>query len=625
MDPRLFKIISYDIVCQWWKQLQERLEKLPPPLVRLKLILNIVRFVVPKMHINGHTRKCQSTFSLNWVPGSGQTDAEGIERAWAMVGGLAASTRVMGPGSRSDTLDDHWSFWNWTKLLGMASTLRRRLDVAAAELAKQQAAFKHFSEEQADSVDEWTDLVEAYEADGTKKNPYESEITGRVIQSRDDRHLLTTQEKRAQPVVHEVGPVAFVALGLAVEEEQRELKIQVVLKKAKSTSGKLSIKRLRRKLARNMQQLRSIQATYTPTALVQLQALSLPSETLAENIPLLLPSTLAVGQPTTTELGELLSIERELRQAQCRSALVALRNQLHIKARLLVYKKNHSRHQTQNTRSRAVVARNESQIRLHSEKYQTAWNVLLLIVGGNESQVGFLRLQKSDIRCMEQPEVYARKQVERERMESRARATRERLIAERELLPEEPRADAVEDVEMADDEEHIVEGQNRSVMSWIWRGTGRTGTDAELVEAIRIEWTKAWARVRRWDEEVRILQEEWRRLPLSLKYQQDRWRSRAAMVPVGIVPAAEAEGMIAYAVKQMALYEGLMVRAEITRTEPKLGRGHRRRWYNAETDFGTELGNGGDGNNAELDDEDDDDEELDSDEEIAIGADLDDE
>lgn len=104
-DPHLRKIISYDIVCQWWKFLLERMANLPP-LVRITIILRLFRFVIPKMHIHAHTLDRQVKFSLNLVPGSGQTDGEGIERPWASIGAIASSTRVSGPGARHDTLDD---------------------------------------------------------------------------------------------------------------------------------------------------------------------------------------------------------------------------------------------------------------------------------------------------------------------------------------------------------------------------------------------------------------------------------------------------------------------------------------------------------------------------------------
>jgi hypothetical protein len=120
-DHRLLKLISYDIVCQWWKNLKERLKKLPG-IARLVVTMNLMRFVIPKMHIHSHTQACQLLFSLNLIPGSAQMDGEGIERPWAHIGGVASSTREMGPGSREDVLNCHWGFWNWQKLVGLGTS-----------------------------------------------------------------------------------------------------------------------------------------------------------------------------------------------------------------------------------------------------------------------------------------------------------------------------------------------------------------------------------------------------------------------------------------------------------------------------------------------------------------------
>jgi hypothetical protein len=173
-----------------------------PPLVRVTIILRLFRFVIPKMHIHAHTLACQVKFSLNLVPGSGQTDGEGIEHLWASIGVIASSTRVSGPGARHDALDDHWNFWNWLKTIGLrkcfgtmilttqlmrntaAALLRRRLDNAKKEAASQRQAFEVFSLEQAARVLAWKQMVEAFEQDRTKKNPYEMKITGAHVDIR---------------------------------------------------------------------------------------------------------------------------------------------------------------------------------------------------------------------------------------------------------------------------------------------------------------------------------------------------------------------------------------------------------------------------------------------------------
>ena len=47
-----------------------------------------------------------------------RTDGEGVEEEWSHIN-VALSTKVMGPGSRHDTLNDHWDAWNWQKVVLM--------------------------------------------------------------------------------------------------------------------------------------------------------------------------------------------------------------------------------------------------------------------------------------------------------------------------------------------------------------------------------------------------------------------------------------------------------------------------------------------------------------------------
>ncbi|KAF7341814.1 hypothetical protein MSAN_02036400 [Mycena sanguinolenta] len=240
-----------------------------------------------------------------------------------------------------------------------------------------------------------------------------------------------------------------------------------------------------------------------------------------------------------------------------------------------------------NTRSRALVTRNESKIRLHSEKFQMAWQARLRLVGGDKSKVGWPQLKKEDIRCMQDPEEHSRN------AEKRRKATERRLRKESELR---------EDGLLGEEE------------------------DDEMVTPLRIEWSKAWARSRRWTEEVRLLEEEWRRLPVTYAHREKVWIERAVAVPVGSIPFAEAEGMVAYATKQSQMYRDLAVRAEVMRTEPKLARGKKRQVWGSTWDPIVPMDNGdeNDAENSDSDEEDDERGDIDSDEELLLGGEVDD-
>lgn len=176
-SPKLRLLLSYDIACQYSKNFEERLRKLPP-LVRFKLAFAWVRFVIPKLHIHGHRIACQLLFNLAWTHGVGRTDGEGVERPWSFLGALGASLRQMGPGSAADTLDDHLGYWNWLKLIGLGVLLLRRLADALTARAAQKAELEEFRRGQAARWKAWEGEVDAFERDSKAPNPFELPKSG---------------------------------------------------------------------------------------------------------------------------------------------------------------------------------------------------------------------------------------------------------------------------------------------------------------------------------------------------------------------------------------------------------------------------------------------------------------
>ncbi|KAJ7844968.1 hypothetical protein B0H13DRAFT_1647725 [Mycena leptocephala] len=559
-DERLFKIISYDIICQWWKHLMERLLLLPP-LVRVQIILLLFAFVIPKLHLHAHILACQLVFSLNFLLGAAQTDGEGIERPWANLGGVATSTREMGPGSRHDVLDCHLHWWNWCKLVTIGALLRKRYDVAVQEHALQDEAFATFSVEQAANVLWWRKMVEEYEEEAAlvkdatqrkKKNPYHlvekglTEASVRLQFSEEE----AANEKKGVPSLHDVSPSTFVYVGLELEDEQRRVRVQAELKKAGTTAQKIDVLALRRKLNRGISRFRKLQMTYTPGALQALSRLPAKPEELPEDTPLMLPSALKAEERRVGCVAGVDLIEVLARDAQCCGGLHKLRNQLHIKSRLTTYKKNNARHQGANTRSRMLVARNESKIRLHSEKYQAAWSALYRLHDGDTKKFTHRMLRKEDIRLMEDSEELTRKEAARRKQDARRRKKLAQLRREGEI-------------------------PNR-VVSWIWTGAGSEGTDAELEEALRIEWAKAYSRTRRWKEQVLMLAEEYRRVGESFEHDAQVWEAHVAALPECAMSPEVTQGAIAYGTQQAAMYRALAKGVVTAWTEEHRGRGRQR-------------------------------------------------
>lgn len=118
-------VLSYDIACQWYKNIKDRMFKVIPRELWMDRIVEEITYLVPKFHLPAHVTDCQLNFSFNYTKHVGRTDGEAPERGWSRTNQLATSTREMGPGFRRDTLDDHFNDWNWKKItaLGMSYCL----------------------------------------------------------------------------------------------------------------------------------------------------------------------------------------------------------------------------------------------------------------------------------------------------------------------------------------------------------------------------------------------------------------------------------------------------------------------------------------------------------------------
>ena len=120
-DTPLDVAVSYDIACQWCRNLIARALTYVKQLRTNEGRLGSFTYLVPKFHLPAHVESCQTQYSFNFHPYVGRTDGEAPERGWAHINPIAASTAEMGPGSRRDTLDDHFGDHNWKKIctLGM--------------------------------------------------------------------------------------------------------------------------------------------------------------------------------------------------------------------------------------------------------------------------------------------------------------------------------------------------------------------------------------------------------------------------------------------------------------------------------------------------------------------------
>ena len=183
-------LVSYDIGCQWHKNLQARIDGYAA-LTPLQLSdLEYWKVVVPKFHLSGHGPECHVLFNLSYTKWAGRMDGERIEAGWAQSTSMATWTRESGPNARRSILNDHWNALNWRKLLGLreyfpcfascatnhhspGTFLEKNLRQSLAWSKSQREVAMQISESySAATVDKWRRMRDKFDLDPSEPNPY---------------------------------------------------------------------------------------------------------------------------------------------------------------------------------------------------------------------------------------------------------------------------------------------------------------------------------------------------------------------------------------------------------------------------------------------------------------------
>lgn len=177
-------LISYDIACQWFKNLFQRFSASENWPDKLQLSEKTIHYIpaIPKLHEPMHEGKNHQQYSLNFMIGVGLSDFEVPERFWAFHNGLGNSTKTQGPGNRHLIIDDNFNAWNWWKYINMGATLARKYRAAVAERNLQVEAHRGLTESvNAKLTNAWDKVCQLWDDapyPKTVQNPYEAEEVG---------------------------------------------------------------------------------------------------------------------------------------------------------------------------------------------------------------------------------------------------------------------------------------------------------------------------------------------------------------------------------------------------------------------------------------------------------------
>ncbi|KAG2104983.1 hypothetical protein BD769DRAFT_1612896 [Suillus cothurnatus] len=511
--------VSYDIACQWSKNIWDRMATYPCQMHVERGTKEFV-FLVPKFHLPAHVAFCQVTYSHNLIKGVGRTDGEAPERGWANINPVATSTREMGPGSRRDTLDDHFGDFNWKKVTNFHIILFRKLVAAIPQRDQHLTDFNDFNDtlvvERPEEVAQWKVAIEGWEADGSQTNPFEVTTTTMSLAAVQ----LRLSQKEAEDLEHslnyslhmEVSPSVLISTGIEIEDQQRRLEREYAALGAHPTDlQRTKLQERSNTLQHKIEQWCKVQVLYMSMVVCVHASDSASTISSREEKPyevkLWLPSQLKGASNEFCE-ERLCRYEWELRQAQAFDALDDLRRHLQLRSHLYKFKDNQLCGQRVNTHAAGVITKVELNIKTDSERYNRAWTALAILSGDLQEHSWRDDLPK--------------------------------------LEPEHVRG-------MSDG--YIGQSEGNRTLSWIWKARGVTTGDREgetvLTDVLRVEWCKSRARAHRWTEEVELLREEMRRVCAFFDWHAAWWRDQAGR-RIGL-DVAKLEGLEAYARRQAAL------------------------------------------------------------------------
>ncbi|KAJ7152679.1 hypothetical protein C8R43DRAFT_886109 [Mycena crocata] len=539
-----YLILSYDIACQYGRNFFSRMQKLPAdfqPKVNEKE--ERVWFKVPNFHLPAHKSPCHSPFSFHWMWGAGRTHGETVEQNWEFTNGAAASTKMMGMGSRHSTLEDLFGFHNWRRLVSWREIFRTRMAENVKEGQVHREAFEAFDaalyEEAPEMVKKWRQWVTEWESkQHTDNSASPFEVKEKVTSMKDIRVELCKEELLATgdrtEVEREDTPSTFVLMGVEIEESQRHLAIDVKATPLPTQLQTMDFLKRRTTLTRRIRAFRKLQRAYMPNVRrfltrAQREQWDGEADRDAEAVRLFMPSdiTKSSDRVMACALG-LPDVELKLRTAEAKEALEALRKGLRTRTMTNRFRLRNCTGQRALTRGQGVLRQVNMKIHKAKLRYRYARNALSRLEPHGDWERKLHVLKDEDVRALNE------------------RALTEEERAQREAVHD------LRDVEEGGIAAYgvVAIGESRRQLSWIWyQATEEDPTEVELVEALRVEWCKAYARMRRWHEDVVLVEEEMSRTLEYGVWAAEEWMQRA-VGRAGKVDNVLQEGLVAYAHEQ---------------------------------------------------------------------------
>ncbi|KAL1751670.1 hypothetical protein FB107DRAFT_221498 [Schizophyllum commune] len=540
--------VTYDIGCQWKVHLNTRLLAMPE---HLRFHVPNVNVRLPVWHGNVHEVACRSANSVRYAKGAGKVDGEGPERICASMNSIAYATKEMGAGVHEDTIERFSSHHNAQKNASLGSTLERRYVLARQQSALRKAELDEIENDLSDeTLAGWQTMYSKYEEDDKAPNPFMAHVAAPPTEQAVKAQLAHEEAdaaRRGKAPVRATSKATFISAALLLEEQQRRITALAQDVTVAAIERQRNLQEARLAWFKRLARFRHLQELYMPGAVLKIRAEddarppdAPPPD--AEEVRLWLPSDMTRQEREEGCVEGLDQIEVRLRVAQATDALKKIREQMFAKQYLVNQRNTHIVGQRDSTHARRVIDRVGDHINQHKDKYRKARTALHRLES-RDAYPAFKELKDSDLALDDDREADG---ASTDRLATvGARGAKVVANARKVDVPATRQDREIAAVRQAD--------SRRSLTSWIWTCLGGPVQDenAQVYDALRVEWAKARARRERWAEEVQILEEEMRRVLRHLQWTASSWEARADRLPSR--DAALQAGLRAYALRQAAL------------------------------------------------------------------------
>lgn len=111
-DPEQAVMLFYDIVCQYFIHLKDRIGHHLPPGLDFDRAIGL-------FHVHGHKDECFFRYAPTFIPRTGVLAGEIVESLWSNLNHVTPMMRTASLAHRAEMIDDHANNSNYKKMQGI--------------------------------------------------------------------------------------------------------------------------------------------------------------------------------------------------------------------------------------------------------------------------------------------------------------------------------------------------------------------------------------------------------------------------------------------------------------------------------------------------------------------------